>query len=79
MAICDLLRRFMITEYCVVPIKKEFVLYAHKLSDAGFSHDTAIVCLFPYYVPGYPGDAVLTRFAACPDYHAVVGRILSGV
>ena len=79
LAICDLLRRFQITEYCVVPIKKEFVIYAHKLENIGFRHDTAIVCLFPYFVSDYPANAVLTRCASCPDYHIVAGRILSQV
>ncbi|MBQ3379297.1 MAG: epoxyqueuosine reductase [Clostridia bacterium] len=79
MAICDVLGRFNITEYCVVPIKNEFVIYPHKLEGVGFSHDTAIVCLFSYFVSRYPKNAVLSRYAACPDYHHVIRRVLSGV
>ena len=79
MAVRDVLSRFDITEYCVVPVKSEFVIYPHKLENLSFRHETAIVCLFSYYVNSYPADAVLSRYASCPDYHKIVGGVLSDV
>lgn len=74
-----ILGRAHITEYCVVPISDKFIIYPHKLEHINFKHNTAVVCLFPYYVQAYPKDAVLSRFASCPDYHEVIGSILSVV
>ena len=76
MDLCSILKCLNITQYCVVPIHDEFIIYPHKLRQANFKHNTAIVCLFSYYSKNYPKDAVLTRFASCPDYHKVVGNIL---
>jgi len=79
MILSDILSEKGITQYCVVPISNEFVLYPHKLEKSSFEHKNAIVCLFPYYVSSHPKDAVLSRYASAPDYHIVVIRILKEI
>ena len=75
----DMLSCAGVTDFCVVLMNSSFILYPHKVSELGFTPNSAIVCLFPYYTQTPVTQTNLARYAWSKDYHIVVGNRLKEI
>lgn len=67
--LCELLIRHGAAMAGEIPMKDCRILRAYKLRGLGFTPETAVIGILPYYTPACDGDRTVSAYAAAKDYH----------